>query len=132
MEPAALYAQEAPLALDPRPIQVMGREILTKRPTPEQLVIIEEVYSEIVRQEKGGDYETGKLTIKEFYRVIPGLFVKDEDAKWLDDGRYSGKVSMYEPEVLKIPELIIEAWKDTMAGAPQNRADKRAAARKKA
>lgn len=129
---AGVPAKEAEPALEPRPIHVMGREILTKRPTPEQLVIIEEVYSEIVRQEQGGDYETGKLTIKEFYRVIPGLFVRDEDAKWLDDGRYSGKVSMYEPEVLRIPEQIIEAWKDTMAGAPQNRAEKRAAARKKA
>lgn len=120
-------------AAPPKTLKVLGRDILVKMPTAEQLMALEETISAVVAsQKRAEEYETTKAIINRYYRITTGLFVDDADKQWVADGREDGTITLFEPDVLNIATNVIKLFEGDFPGAPQNRADKRAAARKKA
>lgn len=114
-------------------IVVEGRSIEVKLPTAEQLMAWEATLSTISKMQSSVvEYEKIRAQVDRFYRIASGLFVHQADKDWLEEARLDGVVSIEKDSVLGMITNVIELYKDDMPGAPANRAQKRAAARKKA
>lgn len=126
-------AKAAPPVEVPKVITVEGREIEVKMPTAEQLMAWEATLTAISKmQATATEYEKIRTHIDRYYRIATGLFVNEDDKEWIQEGRLDGVISIEKESVLGMVSAVIEAYKDEMPGAPANRAQKRAAARKKA
>lgn len=129
---AGAVALAAPPAAPPKEIIVEGHEIAVKMPTAEQLMAWQATLEAIAAlQVTAGEFEKVRTQIDRFYRIAAGLFVHDADREWLEEARLDGLVSLEKESVLGMVTAVVEAYKDELANAG-NRADRRAAARKKA
>lgn len=129
-------AEPAPPPAAPKSLTVAGREVRVKRPTAEQLVTWETTISDISKMEAQiNELEKIRVAIERFYEVCSRLFVDTADREWLIEAREEGDVSLEQDEILFLVPNIAELYKEEMDAAAQaamNRAQKRAAARKKA
>lgn len=119
-----------------KPMKLIGREVLLKCPTLEQIVALEDICDELVEAEKSDQsYPEAKVLFNKYYRMINALMPRPEDKQWLEDGRIEGYITLRNPEVAQIPLRVVEMFKaelEAMGTEPANRSDRRAAARKKA
>jgi hypothetical protein len=114
-------------------IWVEGRDIEVKMPTAEQLMAWEATLTAISKMHASSvEYDKIRTHIDRYYRIAKGLFVHDEDKEWLEEGRLDGVISIEKDSVLGMISAVIEVYKEQMPGAADNRAARRAVARKKA
>jgi hypothetical protein len=127
-------AVEAPTSA--KAITLAGREIEVNKPTAEQILAWEESLHMIAKMEGAVvDFERMRIAVDHFYEVTGNLFVHDADREWMDTARRRGLVSIEHPDMLNAVSTVGELYKDELeeaAKANMNRAQKRAAARKKA
>lgn len=131
VQPATVAALEPAVVADPKTVVVLGREIEVKRPTPEQIYLLEDLAEGMVNAGKvSPTYQRSKDLTQQFYRIVRGLFSHEADRLWLTEGQADGTVSISFEEVAVIPQRIIEVWKTELSDSG-NREQRRAAARRK-
>lgn len=121
-------------AADPKRIVVEGRTVEVKKPTAEQLMAWESTISAIASMQEAseGDYEKIRTHMNRFYRIAAGVLVNAEDKEWLEDARLEGVITIEKDSVIGMMNSVLEVYKDEFPGMPTNRAEKRAAVRKRA
>ena len=131
----AVVDEETPEPAGPKTVTLAGRPIEVNQPTAEQVLAWERSLAVIGgMDEKAIDFERMNTAVDHFYEVTGDLFVHDADREWLAMARRRGLVSIQHPDTLNLVATIGELYKDEMeaeAKAHMNRAQKRAAARKK-
>lgn len=119
-----------------KPIDVAGRSILFKCPTLEQLMDLEETFTNVNdAQKRGADYPEAKALTNEYYQSIYYLMADPEDEVWMRDARKRGTVTLYDESFVTLPLTIVELFKpeiEAMTQSRMNREQRRAQARKRA
>lgn len=110
---------------EPTTITFEGRVMRVRMPEAEQIV----AWDSLVKRVQRWDPETATMAdavkfVGRLYLIIESVLVSDDDKDWLEDERIRGNIDLNKAGAIVTD--AIKAFEEVMAGAPTNRAARRA------
>lgn len=111
------------------PVQFMGREIYSRMPSPEQLIVWQRTVKRLTEAPIDASWTGSEVmgALERLRKIIDSLMVEKADINWLDDQFLDGTVTFRDlaPFITNVADAFTQA-----AEAEGNRETRRAAAKK--